>query len=46
MVTVISIAYNQKKEEEEEEEEEEDKLWIFTLKHCRILKNDSTFIFL
>ena len=45
MVTVISIAYNQKKEEEEEEEEE-DKWWIFTLKHCRILKNDSTFIFL
>ena len=44
MGTVISIAYNQKKKEEEEEEE--DKLWIFTLKHCRILKNDSTFIFL
>ena len=38
MVTVISIAYNQK-------EEEEDKWWIFTLKHCRILKNDSTFFF-
>ena len=46
MGTVISIAYNQKKKEEEEEEEEEHKLWIFTLKHCRILKNDSTFIFL